>query len=71
MQQTSIVKLPAFFQKVQTKVHALKVNETKITTENTFNRDQLGIEDETDEANKDEKTLLCVFSQILDPYFNL
>ena len=52
-------------------MHALKVNETKITTENTFSRDQLGIEDQTDEANKDEKTLLCVFSQILDPYFNL
>ena len=47
---------------------ALKVNETKITTENAFNRDNFGIED-NDELNNDKKTLLWVFLQIRDACF--
>ena len=46
--QTSAAKLPVFFQRfqiIQTKVHALKVNKTKITTDNNINRDHFGIED--------------------------
>ena len=34
--QTSKAKLPAFFQRFQTKVRALQVHQTKITSENIF-----------------------------------
>ena len=37
MQQTNTAKLPAFFQRFQTEMHVLKVNETKITPENAVN----------------------------------
>ena len=37
--QTSTEKLPVFFQNFQKTVQWLKVNESKISTENAFNRD--------------------------------
>ena len=39
VQGTSTAKLLPFFQRFQTKVHGVWVNETKISTENAFNRD--------------------------------
>ena len=36
-EQTSTAKLPLLFQRFQTKGLALRVKETKITTENAFN----------------------------------
>ena len=37
--QTNTAQLPAFFHRFQTKVRALQVHESKITSENVFNRD--------------------------------
>ena len=36
-QQTSIAKLPTFFERYQTEMCPLSVNETKITYKNAFN----------------------------------
>ena len=68
-QQTSTVKLPAFFLRFQTKERILRVNESEITGENAFNRDLFETED-NHESIKDEKTWLQVFLQISYPYFN-
>ena len=42
-QQTGTAKLLTLFQRFQTKVHTLRVNETKITGENAFIGDHLGL----------------------------
>ena len=67
-QQTSTVKLPAFFQKCQSEERVLRVNKSKITGENTFNGDHFEIQG-NHESSKDEKTLFCVFLQICDRCF--
>ena len=69
MQQTSPVKLPAFFFRFQTKERVLRVNKTKITGENTFNGDYFDIES-NHESSEDEITLFWVFLQSCDPCFN-
>ena len=68
-QQTSIVKLPAFFCRFQTEERVLRVNKCKITGGNTFNGDHFEIE-VNHESSKNEKTLFWVFLQICYPYFN-
>ena len=50
-------------------MRALRVNETKITSQNTFNGDDFGTES-NHESNKDEKTLFWVLLQICDQCFN-
>ena len=44
MQQTSTLKLPAFFLRFQTKERILGVNKNKITGENTLNGDDFDIQ---------------------------
>ena len=63
MQQTSTVKLSAFFWRFQTEERVLRVSKSKITGENTFNGDHFEIEG-NHESSKDEKTLFGVFLQI-------
>ena len=50
-------------------MRTLRVNGTKIATENAFNRNQFGIEGNY-ELNIDEKILFWVFLQIHDLCFN-
>ena len=54
MQQTSTAKLLAFFLRFQTEESVLRVNESEITGENTFNGDFFEIEDNY-ESSKDRK----------------
>ena len=68
-QQTSAAKLPAFFQRFQTKEHVLSINKTKSSGENAFH----GYHFETEgnhESSNDKKTLFWIFLQICDPCFN-
>ena len=53
--QTSTVKLPAFYLRVQTKEHVLRVNKSAVTDENAFHGDLFEIED-NHESSRDEKT---------------
>ena len=65
-QQTSTVILPAlfFFLRFQTKERDLRVNKSKITGENTFNRDQFEIEG-NHRSNKDKKNfVLSIFADL-------
>ena len=50
------MKSLAFFQSFQTKVQALRVNETNISNENAINGDYFGTEG-NHESSKDEKVL--------------
>ena len=51
-------------------MRTLSVNETKITDENTFNRDYVGIKG-NHESDNDEKALFLVFFFLIrDPCFN-
>ena len=54
------MKLPTFFQRFQSKERLLRVNKSKITSENTFNEDHFETEG-TSESNNDRKTLFWVF----------
>ena len=54
-QQTSTVKLSAFFLRFQTEKWVLRVNKSEITSENSSNGDFVGIEDNY-ESSKDERT---------------
>ena len=63
------MKLPAFFLRFQTEEHVLRVNENKITGENTFNGDHFEIEGKH-VSSKDEKILFWVFLQIFDQCFD-
>ena len=69
VQQTSTVKLPAFFFRLQTEERVVRINKSKITGKNTFNGDQCLIEGNRGSI-KDEKTLFWVFLQICDQCFN-
>ena len=51
-QQTSTVKLAAFFFRFQTEEYVVNVNKSEITGENAFNGDLLEIED-NHESSKD------------------
>ena len=55
--QTNTTKLPKFFQRFQTKIRTLWVNETKITTGKGFNQGYFSTED-NQEATNNEKTLI-------------
>ena len=68
-QQTGTAKLLTLFQRFQTKVHTLRVNETKITGENAFIGDHFRTEG-NHESNYNENTLFWVYFQIFDPSFN-
>ena len=46
-----------FFKDFKTEVSALSINEAKITAENPFNRDQLGIKGNYESQNEDETFL--------------
>ena len=59
----------AFSWKFQTKKGILRLNKIKITVENTFNRDNLGIEG-NHEPSKEKKHLFWVFLQICYLCFN-
>ena len=67
-QQTSTAILPTLFQRFRTKVLTLRVNETKITSENAFNGDHFKTEG-NHESGKDENHVL-VFFQICYLCFN-
>ena len=54
-QQTSTVKLPALFLRFQTEERVRRVNESKITGQNTFNGDHFKIE-RNPESSKGKKT---------------
>ena len=64
MQQTSTVKLPAFFLRFQTGERILKVNKSKITVKNTFNGDHFETEG-NHESIKDEKTFFGYFCRFV------
>ena len=68
-QQSSTVKLPAFFFRFQTEEHALTVNKSEITGQNAFHGDIFEIED-NHEGSKDEKTEFQAFLQNCYLYFN-
>ena len=57
------MKLPALFWRFQTDECILKVNKSKITSENTFNGYNFDIEGKH-ESSKGKKTLFWVFLQI-------
>ena len=57
------MKLPAFFQRFQTKVRSLRVNEHKITIKNAFNRDHFEIKGDHESTN-DKKTCLGYFADL-------
>ena len=60
-----------FFQRFQTKVHALRINETKITIENALNQDHFRTKGNHESSNdKKTTTLFWVFLQFCDPCFN-
>ena len=61
MQQTSTVKLPAFFLRFQIEERILRVNKSKITAENTFNGDHHFEIEGNHGSSKDKKTLFWVF----------
>ena len=63
-------EITGIFQIFRTAVRTLSVNETKITDENTFNRDYVGIKG-NHESDNDEKALFLVFFFLIrDPCFN-
>ena len=68
-QQTSTAILPTLFQRFRTKVLTLRVNETKITSENAFNGDHFKTEG-NQESGHNKNTLFWVYFQIFDPCFN-
>ena len=68
-QQTGTAKLLTLFQRFQTKVHTLRVNETKITSDNAFNGDHFRTEGNL-EYSYNENTLFWLYFQIFDLYFN-
>ena len=51
-------------------MRVLRVNETKVTTENAFNQDHFAIEG-NHQSGKDKKTLLRCFSRFLTRVLNL
>ena len=65
MQQTTTAKLAAFFQKFQKTVQTLRVNETRVTSINTFFDNHFALKSEK-EAKNDERTLFWEYTQILD-----
>ena len=50
-------------------MHTLRVNETKITSENAFSGDHFKTEG-NQESGHNENTLFWVYFQIFDPCFN-
>ena len=61
-QQTSAAKLPVLFQRFQTEVRVLRVNEINITTENAFNYDHFGIESNHESNNNKGNNVLGIFT---------
>ena len=55
-QQASIEKLAMFFQKIQKRVYALRINEISITPSNTPIENLFALENEKDSKN-DERSL--------------
>ena len=55
-QQASTEKLATFFQKIQKRVYALRVNEISITSSNTLIENIFALESEKDSKN-DERSL--------------
>ena len=55
MQQTSTVKLPVFYLRLQTEEHVLRVNKSEMTGENDFHAEPFEIED-NHESSKNKKT---------------
>ena len=68
-QETSTLNLLAFFLRFQTEERVLRLNKSKITGENNFNKDHFGIEDNYG-SRKDKKTLFLVFLLVCDKCFN-
>ena len=68
-QQTSTLKLLVLFLRCQIEERILRVNESKVTDENTFNGDYFEIEGNHG-PNKDDKILCWVFFMICDECFN-
>ena len=64
MQQTSTAKLAAIFQKFKKTVHALRVNEIKVTSRSNFIDNLSALESEKESKN-DETTLFRDYLQIL------
>ena len=62
-QSTNTLKLAAFFLKFQTEESTLKVNESQITIENTFNLDHFQIKGNYG-SNKPEKYFFWEFLQV-------
>ena len=69
VQQTSTVKLPEFL-RFQAEERVLRVNNSKITGEDTFNGDYSGTEGNHG-SSKEEKILFWVILQIYDRCFIL
>ena len=55
-QQTSVAKMPAFFQKFKKTVRALRVDETKVTSRNTFFVNVFALRSDKESKNN-ERTL--------------
>ena len=62
-------EITGVFFRFQTEELLLRVNQSKITGENSFHGDHFEIEG-NHEASKDEKTLFRVVLQICYPWFN-
>ena len=67
-QQTSTAILPTLFQRFRTKVLTLRVNETKITSENAFNGDHFKTEG-NQESGHNKNTLWGYIHQPCTPFF--
>ena len=64
MQQTSTVKLNAFFFKILKTARALRVNETKATSRNAFIGNRFALESKKESKNE-ERTIFRDCPQIL------
>ena len=69
-QQTSTVKLPAFFLRFQTEERVRRVNKSKITGQNTFNGDHFEIE-RNPESSKGKKTFWVFFYRFVTTILTL
>ena len=67
LQQTA--RFPAYFERFQTEVHALRLNETKITNENAFNQGHLGFKGNF-EWDNDQKPVLGIFADLWPMLYN-
>ena len=65
VQQTSTVKLQAFYLRFQTAQRVLRVNKSETTGQNTFHEDLFEIEDNHESSKEEENLFLDIFVDLL------